>query len=202
MHSSPSFATPTQAPKIHLIISLLTVPLGQRSNGSWLAPHPRMGRIWSMGRPHNRSNKLGSGGSPIAVAPHSAQHQNISPESEPVRCAPSSPGDLSPGWGWGTAPPPHASSRKRGWGELTAAASPNKSPLQILYRCFLYPQSEEDFQELWTRCSDISFENAYFALSHTYFSHFCLVHLEALVKLSNSAAYDKNNALWGDARLW
>ena len=36
----------------------------------------------------------------------------------------------------------------------------------------------------------------------TYFSNFYLVYLEALLKLSNSTAYDTNNALRGDTHLW
>lgn len=64
MHSSPSFATSTQTTEIHFITSLLTVPNGQRPNGSRLALHPCMGHIWSLGSMHNHSNKLGRGGQP------------------------------------------------------------------------------------------------------------------------------------------
>lgn len=71
MHLSPVSA-PNPATEIRFAIPLLTVPLGQRPDGSRLAPHPCTGHIWGLGSRHNRSDKLGSGGSPSTAAPHSA----------------------------------------------------------------------------------------------------------------------------------
>lgn len=136
------------------------------------------------------------------LLPAQPQHQNISPESAPVRGAPSSPADLSPGWDWGTAPPAHLSSRKRGWCRLTAAASPNQSPFKSFVDAFYTLRVKKIFKSCEPDVPIFPLKMPILLFLTTHFSNFYLVYLEALLKLSNSTAYDINNALRGDTHLW
>lgn len=87
---------------------------------------------------------------------------------------------------------PQPTSSRRGWCTVTAEDSPQ------IERCFLYPQSKEDFQELRTSCSDTASEMPILVFLTTYFCHCYLLHLGALVKFSNSIACRKNNKSYVD----
>lgn len=148
MHSSPSFATSTQTTEIHFIISLLTVPNGQRPNGSRLALHPCVGHIWSLGSTHNHSNKLGSGGSPIAAAPRSATTpKHLTGVSASPRRS-QLPGRPLSRLGLRDSSPSSSFFQEKGLMQTHSSGLSKSIPFQIFCRCFLHPQSEEDFQEL------------------------------------------------------
>lgn len=90
------------------------------------------------------------------------------------------------------AAPPNPTSSQRSWCTVTAEDSPQ------IERCFLYPQSKEDFQELRTSCSDTASEMPILVFLTTYFCHCYLLHLGALVKFSDSTACRKNNKSYVD----
>lgn len=158
IYSSPLFAlTPTPLPQpwnsLHCSVGC----------GSWVERKPfQVGSLshtdtsgpWEAHT--DPSNRFGRGSPSPAALFHSATKTSHQGRRRSTPLPALERGSLQT-WGEGWAPTPASSGR-----EEDGRASLKQIPLQIPYWCFSYPQREEDFQELWDWCSDVSSEKSPF----------------------------------------